>query len=219
MLSHNQHSRKVTKARLPTEGPFSSQVSAANSTNTLLDQRSLHIRSETTLSLMPTMVFRNEDHVRPADCVILTVDDLVAEGDRGGQIDIILSDFAKAFDKVPHQHLLKKLDYYGIWSPTLRRTESFLSSRTQEVVIPCRDLSLAQHFPIYISDLSNNNKSRGRLFADDTIICSTVRTPSDCSVSNVGLISTTWRLGNRHGRSNTVWPNAMCWLSQRRGIQ
>ena len=29
------------------------------------------------------------------------------------QTDIIIMDFAKAFDKVPHRRLLYKLDYYG----------------------------------------------------------------------------------------------------------
>ena len=30
------------------------------------------------------------------------------------QTDLIIMDFAKAFDKVPHMRLLHKLDYYGI---------------------------------------------------------------------------------------------------------
>ena len=30
------------------------------------------------------------------------------------QTDVVIMDFAKAFDKVPHQHLLYKLKYYGI---------------------------------------------------------------------------------------------------------
>jgi hypothetical protein len=32
----------------------------------------------------------------------------------GKQIDAILLDFSKAFDKVPHRRLLMKLDHYGI---------------------------------------------------------------------------------------------------------
>ena len=32
------------------------------------------------------------------------------------QTDVVIMDFAKAFDKVPHQHLLYKLKYYGIWA-------------------------------------------------------------------------------------------------------
>jgi hypothetical protein len=30
------------------------------------------------------------------------------------QIDLILLDFSKAFDKVPHERLLYKMEYYGI---------------------------------------------------------------------------------------------------------
>ena len=34
------------------------------------------------------------------------------------QTDVIIMDFAKAFDKVPHRRLLFKLYYYGIRGPT-----------------------------------------------------------------------------------------------------
>ena len=44
-------------------------------------------------------------------------------------------DFAKAFDKVPHQHLLYKLTYYGISPQVTSWVKSFLSNRTQTVVL------------------------------------------------------------------------------------
>ena len=34
------------------------------------------------------------------------------------QTDVIIMDFTKAFDKVPHRRLLYKLDYYGIRGST-----------------------------------------------------------------------------------------------------
>jgi len=50
--------------------------------------------------------------------LILTIDDLSRSLDNSEQVDAILLDFSKAFDKVPHLHLLYKLDYYGIRGTT-----------------------------------------------------------------------------------------------------
>ena len=44
-------------------------------------------------------------------------------------------DFAKAFDKVPHRRLLYKLKYYGIRGTTLEWITSWLSGRSQKVVL------------------------------------------------------------------------------------
>ena len=51
------------------------------------------------------------------------------------QTDFILMDFAKAFDKVPHRWLLHKVDYYGIRGSTYKWINSWLSGRTQQVVL------------------------------------------------------------------------------------
>ena len=55
--------------------------------------------------------------------LILTVEDLVDETDNGGQADVVLLDFFKAFDKVSHKRLLLKLDFYGIRGKTKRWIE------------------------------------------------------------------------------------------------
>ena len=46
--------------------------------------------------------------------LITTIDNIATHVDSGAQIDAILLDFSKAFDKVPHQRLLAKLPHYGI---------------------------------------------------------------------------------------------------------
>ena len=66
--------------------------------------------------------------------LILTVEELAGEINKGGQTDIILLDFSKVFDKVPHKLLLLKLDFYGIRGGTKRQIEDFLSKRTQQMV-------------------------------------------------------------------------------------
>ena len=51
------------------------------------------------------------------------------------QIDVIRLDFLKAFDKVPHQRLLHKSDFYGVRDDTLRWIQSFLHYRKQQVLL------------------------------------------------------------------------------------
>ena len=60
---------------------------------------------------------------------------LDASSRRGGNIDTIYLDFAKAFDTVPHQRLLMKLRGYGIEGRTLTWIEAFLTDRRQRVVV------------------------------------------------------------------------------------
>ena len=51
------------------------------------------------------------------------------------QTDVIIMEFVKAFDKVPHRRLLYKLDYYGIRGSTHKWIASWLSERSQKVVL------------------------------------------------------------------------------------
>ena len=44
-------------------------------------------------------------------------------------------DFAKAFDKVPHRRLLYRLDHYGIRESTHKWIRSWLSERSQKMVL------------------------------------------------------------------------------------
>jgi len=55
--------------------------------------------------------------------------------ENGGQIDVIYTDSAKAFDKVPRKRLLAKLKSCGINTEILAWIECFLIGRNQKVKI------------------------------------------------------------------------------------
>ena len=104
----------------------------------------------------------------------------------GGQTDVLIMDFSKAFDKVGHQRLIKKLDYYGVRSKTRDWIQAFLANRTQQVIVRGKyrysDIAQAQSgvpqgsvlgpclFLFYINDLPQNLSFPVRLFADDTLL-------------------------------------------------
>ena len=73
-------------------------------------------------------------HGRSYETLILTVDEIDQVLDQGKQIDCILLDFAKAFDKVSHRSLLAKLHHYGVQGSNIGWIQDFLMSRTQVVV-------------------------------------------------------------------------------------
>ena len=59
----------------------------------------------------------------------------------GADTDAIYLDYAKAFDKVDHQLLLKKLRRYGFNERLISWIKSFLAERYQQVVINCESLN------------------------------------------------------------------------------
>lgn len=67
--------------------------------------------------------------------LIITIHEIARRMCKSTQVDVILLDFAKAFDKVPHRRLLEKLNYYGVRGNILNWIESFLKKRTQHVVV------------------------------------------------------------------------------------
>ena len=52
--------------------------------------------------------------------LISTIQEIASSVAKGNQVDVILIDFAKAFDKVPHERLIHKLEYYEVRHNTLK---------------------------------------------------------------------------------------------------
>ena len=64
--------------------------------------------------------------------IISNLEGVVNRGHK--QTDLIIMEFAKAFDKVPDRRLLHKLHYYGIRGSTYKWFNSWLSGRIHRVV-------------------------------------------------------------------------------------
>ena len=65
----------------------------------------------------------------------LTTQDIANCLNQKGRMDMVLLDFSKAFDKVPHDRLVAKLKSYGISGNINAWIEQFLSSRKQKVIL------------------------------------------------------------------------------------
>ena len=73
---------------------------------------------------------------RSCETQILTLyHELASSLDKKVQTYMIILDFSKAFDRVPHQRSMKKVHHYGIRGNTHQWISSFLNSRTQQVIV------------------------------------------------------------------------------------
>ena len=114
------------------------------------------------------------------------------------QTDAILLDFSKAFDKVHHKSLLHKLNAYGVRGNTHKWITSFLSERSQKVILENKE---SQPKPVqsgvpqgtvlgpllfltYINDIPQGltEGTKLRLFADDSLLYRTIKNKRDTEI-------------------------------------
>lgn len=114
--------------------------------------------------------------------------------EKGSQMDVIYTDFSKAFDRVNHIVLLSKLERIGVGGSLLRWIQSYLSNRQQRVKIQgveSKAFSVLSGVPqgshlgpllflLFVNDIPSIFKTASCLmFADDLKIFSTVSNVRD----------------------------------------
>ena len=128
--------------------------------------------------------------------LIQTIEDLSKALNDKQQIDMAILDFSKAFDTVSHSKLLHKLSYYGIRNHTLNWIKSWISDRSQQVVLNGATSSQVRvksgvpqgtvlgplMFLIFINDIAENTQSQVRLFADDCLLYRKISDSSDSEI-------------------------------------
>ena len=109
------------------------------------------------------------------------------------QTDLVILDFSKAFDTVPHKKLLHNQNSYGIKGTTHKWIVQFLTARKHQVVIDgerSRSCSVDSGVPqgtvlgpllflCHINDLPSCVASQVRLFADVCLLYRSIKSIND----------------------------------------
>ena len=134
--------------------------------------------------------------------------ELLEAMEKGSLSDIIMMEFSKAFNKVPHQWLMDKIRYFGVNHQVICWIQCFLSGRRQRVLVDGKESTFTEvlsvvpqgivlcpvWFLLFINDLPNDIKSSALIFADDCVVHRAVKSPEDQAI--LQKVLTTSAAGN-----------------------
>ena len=148
--------------------------------------------------LISNNIIRNSQHgfTKGRSCLsnlLVYQDSIMTMIEEGSAVDVVYLDLQKAFDKVPHDKLMKKVRDIGISGNLADWIENWLKDRRQRVVIgdahsewgevssgvPQGSILGPLLFTIFINDLDKNLQNMVIKFADDTKIWGKVNNAKD----------------------------------------
>ena len=121
-------------------------------------------------------------------------DEILKMLEEGSNVDVIYSDFEKAYDKVDHNELVSKMEkQFNIKGKMLKWMKHFLHNRKQQVLIEGRLSKVSKvvsgsvqgsvlgpvMFLIYVKDLSKNMTANTKIFVDDAKLKNKINTEED----------------------------------------
>jgi hypothetical protein len=112
------------------------------------------------------------------------------------QVDVVYTDFSKAFDRLDHRILLCKLREFGLSESLLQFFESYLGSRKQFVMcngFRSKEITVSSGVPqgsvlgplffiMFINDISVNIESNILMYADDLKVYRKISNTHDCEM-------------------------------------
>ena len=200
-------------------GTYPSQWKAANLVAVHKSGKKQNVQNYRPISLLPQVskVFekilcqRILQHVQPAvseqqhgfvsgrDCST-NLTSLLQEAyhavDRGRQLDVVYTDFSKAFDRVSHDLLLYKLTSYNLHPGLLQLLRSYLSNRKHRVVVegqcsawhtlpsgvPQGSILGPLLFTLFVNDIPILLCNKSLMFADDLKIFRQITSSADAQL-------------------------------------